>query len=163
MKIDVKCVCGRVHEVTPLIPKGDDGVYVPFGTLPRIRRLEDGNVDSTWRGWSGSYGCSDNYVTCKCGKEFSVVVEISLDGIPYQRFLIDNPGGKQVHATRQGDGKCSVDTYLYQEDGPFYFEKYSRWEHTILFLHRDELREHVAKLMPLLFTPEELKQMLAPR
>ena len=26
MNVDVKCVCGRVYEVTPLIPTGDDGV-----------------------------------------------------------------------------------------------------------------------------------------
>ena len=54
-----------------------------------------------------------------------------------QRFLIDNPGGKQVHATQNVGGDWKEDTYLYQEDDSFYFERYcSNHQHDILFLHR---------------------------
>ena len=167
MKIDVKCVCGRVHEITPLIPTGDDGVYVPFDLAHKIEEFKDGGVNSIWR---ADFGSSYNSVTCECGKAINGEVKIRLEkkqdplgDLAIQRFLIDNPGGKQVHATQNVSGDWKEDTYLYQEDDSFYFERYcSNHQHDILFLHKNELKEHVAKLVPLLFTAEQLKQVLAP-
>ena len=168
MNVDVKCVCGRVHEVTPLIPKGDDGVYVPFDALRKVKPFKDGKVDSIWRGGRAVSGCSANIVTCECGKAFSVAVEIWLEGIQYQLCRIESPGGKQIHATYSEtdatDGsRWRTDTYLYREDnGQFYFEQYNRNQHqTTLWLASEELREYVVKLLPLLFTPEEVKKLLS--
>ena len=167
MNVDVTCVCGRVHEVTPLIPKADDGVYVPFDPSHTVEQFKDGEVDSIWR---GAFRSSYNSVTCECGKAINVVVELEvvekqdpLIDLAIQRFFIEFPGGKQVHATQHGNDEWKQDTYLYEEGELFYFESYaSNGQHEMFLIRRSELKEHVAKLVPLLFTPEELKQLLAP-
>ena len=84
-----------------------------------------------------------------------------------QQMIVSIPGGKQIHATQKVSEGWKEDTYLYQEeDGLFYFEQYANDGHSgrdTLFLHKEELKEHVAKLLPILFTPEELQQLVHAR
>ena len=82
-----------------------------------------------------------------------------------RQMNVSIPGGKQIHATQNlSDGEgWKEDTYLYLRDnGAFYFEQYANdghSGHTTLFITRNELKEYVTKLLPLLFTPEELKRL----
>jgi len=70
--------------------------------------------------------------------------------------------GRQIHATENGtDWKQS--TYLYEDDGKgfFFFEHISPAGHFFVNINRDELKEYVAKLLPVLFTAEEMKKLLS--
>lgn len=171
MNIDVKCVCGRVFEVTPPIPECvDDGMCVPFDLSYQGEHFDDSEPDSVWR---GAFGRTDGDVTCECGETIHVSVKIGVERKPEpvdheameqfwheaQLSYIENPGGRQIHATQHADGEWKDNTYLYQEGGAFYFERFSGSDHTIFFIQRNELKEYVAKLLPILFTPEELKQL----
>ena len=75
------------------------------------------------------------------------------------------PGGKQIHATQEVNGEWRCDTYVYEEEGDcgpfFYFEQHSNSGDKLLFIPKDQLREHVVKLLPRLFTAEELRNLLA--
>ena len=73
------------------------------------------------------------------------------------------PGGRQIHATQNG-GEWKIDTYLYEDnlgegESDFYFEQYCPTDHQLIYIPRAELKEHITKLLPLLFTPEELKKL----
>ncbi len=176
MNNEVKCVCGRVFEVTPPIPECvDDGVCVPFDLSNTGEHFDYSEADSVWR---GAFGRTDSDVTCECGETIHVSVKIGVEKkqeplgreaaeaveqffIESQLSYIENPGGRQIHASQHADGEWKEHTYLYQEGESFYFERFSHWDHTILFIQRDELKEHVAKLLPVLFTPEEMKKLLS--
>ena len=177
MNIDVKCVCGRVFEVTPPIPEYvDDGVCVPFDLSVKGEHFDYSEVEAVW---GGTFGRTDSDFTCECGKTIHVVVTLQLEEKPEperaeaakkleefwieaQLSYIENPGGKQVHASQYVSGYGKRDTYLYQENGSFYFEQYekNRRQET-LWLASEELKEHVVKLLPVLFTAEEMKKLLS--
>ena len=77
-----------------------------------------------------------------------------------------SPGGRQIHATQHGEGEWKNSTYLYEDDliyegdeVSFYFEQHRRSGRGRVHIRKGELKEHVAKLLPLLFTPEELKKL----
>lgn len=176
MNIDVKCVCGRVFEVTPPIPECvDDGVCVPFDLSDKGQHFDCSDVESVW---GGTFRRTDSEVTCECGKTIHVVVTLQLEEKPEplgreaaakleefwiesQLYYIENPGGTQIHATQHAAGESKEHTYLYQEAESFYFERFSPRDHMILFIPRDELKEYVAKLLPVLFTPEQMKTLLS--
>jgi hypothetical protein len=69
--------------------------------------------------------------------------------------------GRQIWATETG-GEWNQQTYLYQDEGIYWFEEYSPAGHNMFIIGKDELREYVVKLLPVLFTPEELKQLMTP-
>ena len=86
-----------------------------------------------------------------------------LDDNVLEQMNVESPGGKQIHATQETNGEWKKDTYLYQDEGGFYFEQYmcdGHAGHETMFIMESELKEHVAKLIPLLFTPEELKKLM---
>lgn len=168
MTIDVKCVCGRVFEVRPPTPECvEDGVCVPFDLAYQGEHFDESEADSVWR---GAFGRTDSDVTCECGETIHISVKVGVEkkqdplgdaaecNRALQLLYIESPGGRQIHATQHADGEWKEHTYLYQEGEAFYFERFSHWEHLILFIQRDELKECVAKLLPLLFSPEELKK-----
>jgi hypothetical protein len=91
--------------------------------------------------------------------------------LPLLAFLIEvgkKPGtqedvfnGRQIHATETG-GDWPEQTYLYQDEDVFWFEQYNPAGRRSTIHTKSDLKEHVTKLIPILFTPEELKQLVKP-
>lgn len=80
-----------------------------------------------------------------------------------KQLFANIPEGKLIHATQEVNGEWKRDTRLYQwPDGTFFFEQ-SECDgdagRNTLYFSESELKEHVAKLLPILFTPEELKKL----
>ena len=167
MEIDVRCFCGQAVQVTPLPAEDDYGVYVPFNLSHRREHIDQEDLDSVWH---GVFGRAEGSVTCKCGNTTHVVVKIDVverqepvsgDGTNvFHQLFEESFGGKQVHATEHGSREQKRDTYLYKDDRGFRFEQYvGNQNHDMLQITSEESREHVAKLLPVLFTPEELKKL----
>lgn len=166
MNIDVRCVCGQSVEATPPPPEDDDGVYVPFDLSHEREDISHEDIDS---GRYGKCGRSESSVVCKCGNTTRVVVKIDLverqevvGCEALNEIFNERPSGKQVHVTEHVTRDWKRDTYLYKDNEEFRFEQYvSNQHHEMLRIASKELREHVTKLLPVLFTPEELKTVLS--
>ena len=76
--------------------------------------------------------------------------------------LCEFDDGDLVHNTDSG-GDWWQQTYLHQDGDIFTFTQYNPGGRSATIHNREELKEHVAKLIPILFTPEELKKLLAPK
>ena len=89
------------------------------------------------------------------------IMDDTMDDNFDEQNYVEIPGGKQIHATQETNEEWKKDTYLYQDENVFYFEQYhGGGGHQMMSVTESEMKEYVTKLLPILFTPEELKKLV---